>query len=57
MKKDPKERLGTNNGLDEILAHPWFNDISPDDVLNKKIEPEFKPKLSKDVFDVTNFDK
>jgi hypothetical protein len=43
--------------LKEILAHPWFADIDVDSVLTKKIDPEFKPKLSKDVFDVSNFDK
>jgi len=26
-------------------------------LLNKQIVPEFKPKLSNNVFDVTNFDK
>lgn len=26
-------------------------------MLNKQIKPDFKPKLSKDIFDVTNFDK
>lgn len=26
-------------------------------MLNKLIVPEFKPKLSKDIFDVSNFDK
>lgn len=24
MIKDPSKRLGSKNGVDDILAHPWF---------------------------------
>lgn len=24
LEKDPANRLGTNGGIEEILAHPWF---------------------------------
>jgi serum/glucocorticoid-regulated kinase 2 len=27
--KDPKERLGSKNGVQEILEHPWFKDLDP----------------------------
>lgn len=57
LKKDAKERLGTNGGVDEILNHPWFKTLDVNKMLAKEIVPEFKPKLSKDMFDVTNFDK
>lgn len=46
LKKKPDERLGSQNGLDDILAHPWFADIDPKALLDKDIVPEFKPKLS-----------
>ena len=49
--------MGSKNGLDEILGHPWFKDIDATALFNKQIVPEFKPKLSANQFDVSNFDK
>jgi serine/threonine protein kinase len=43
LKKNPKERLGSKNGPDDIISHPWFSDLCSEDILNKKYEPEFKP--------------
>lgn len=40
-----------------MLSHPWFADINMDNLLNKQIAPEFRPKLSKNKLDVSNFDK
>lgn len=57
LVKDPTKRLGSKNGLNDIISHPWFKDINYNDLLNKKIVPDFKPKLSKDILDVSNFDK
>jgi serine/threonine protein kinase len=57
LMKDPKERLGTNGGLEEIISHPWFAGINVDDLLSKRLNPEFKPKLNSNIFDVSNFDK
>jgi serum/glucocorticoid-regulated kinase 2 len=57
LKKDSKDRIGTVNGVEEILSHSWFASIDRNALLNKKIEPKFKPKLSKDALDITNFDK
>lgn len=31
LQQDPKRRLGTN-GIDEILSHPWFASIDPNDI-------------------------
>ena len=31
--------------------------INIDDLLNKRLVPEFKPKLNSNIFDVSNFDK
>jgi hypothetical protein len=39
------------------LSHPWFSDIDVQSLQAKEIVPEFKPKLSKDLLDVSNFDK
>lgn len=49
-------RLGTKDGVREVLQHPWFDGIDIEKVLEKSIESPFKPKLSKDVLDVSNFD-
>lgn len=54
--KDPSKRLG--NGEDDVEAikqHPFFQDIKWDDVLQKKIEPQWKPELTSDI-DTSNFD-
>jgi serine/threonine protein kinase len=57
LAKNPYERLGTNADIKEILSHPWFADINVEELLKRNIPTEFKPKLSKDVMDVSNFDK
>ena len=57
LQKDPRHRLGSKGGLAEILAHPWFSDLSADQLISKQIKPDFKPKLSKNILDVSNFDK
>ena len=57
LKKKPEERIGAKGGLDEILKHPWFKDIDAAKMMTKDYTPEFKPKVSKDIFDVSQFDK
>jgi hypothetical protein len=57
LEKDPAKRLGTKNGIREVLAHPWFADLDQDKILKCKIEAPFKPTLSDNSLDVTNFDK
>ena len=57
LSKNPAERLGTKDGVREIVGHPWFQDINMDQLVKKQIQPEFKPKLSKNLLDVSNFDK
>jgi serine/threonine protein kinase len=39
LNKDPKERLGAKNGVQEILEHPWFKDLDPQKMENKKLKP------------------
>jgi serine/threonine protein kinase len=46
--KEPENRLGSKNGVEEILAHPWFSDIDRILMMNKKIKPEFIPKVKPD---------
>ena len=56
LTKDPKERIGTDGGMDEITSHDWFKDIDFDMLLKKEIDSPFKPDLSTEVTDVSNFD-
>lgn len=55
--KDPKFRLGSISGIKEILAHPWFKGIKSKDVLDKKMEPPYKPNPIKFNFDEKEFKK
>jgi len=57
LAKNPAERLGSTGDIEEIMSHPWFSDIDTQSLQAKEIVPEFKPKLSKDMLDVSNFDK
>jgi len=57
LEKNPKNRLGSHGDIEEILKHPWYADINVKDLLERKIKPEFQPKLSKDALDVSQFDK
>ena len=55
--KDPGSRLGTKGGLDEIINHPWLKSLNMTDLMDKKLPAPFVPKLSDNIFDVSNFDK
>jgi len=56
LKKDPKKRLGSGKtGIQEIKKHAFFKKIDWDALLNKKIEPPFKPQVSSEM-DINNID-
>eukprot|EP00475_Leptophrys_vorax_P029864 TRINITY_DN441_c0_g4_i2.p1 TRINITY_DN441_c0_g4~~TRINITY_DN441_c0_g4_i2.p1 ORF type:complete len:399 (-),score=99.96 TRINITY_DN441_c0_g4_i2:1755-2951(-) len=47
MEPDPLKRLGCGKeGWQEIKTHPWFSDISWDDVRNRKVPAPFVPSAS-----------
>jgi len=53
--KDPSRRMGGGvTDAEEIKAHPWFRNISWDDLLKKNIPAPFIPKISNE-YDVSNF--
>ncbi|KAH7928452.1 Pkinase-domain-containing protein [Leucogyrophana mollusca] len=55
LNRDPSRRLGVN-GAEEIKKHPFFDQhIDFKRLLQKKIQPPFKPSVSSPV-DVSNFD-
>ena len=43
--------------MEEILAHPWIQTIDFEKLEKKEVEAPFRPTLSKDIMDVSNFDK
>ena len=49
-------RLGSKNGIREVLDHPWLRELDAEKIKDKSIEAPFKPQLSKDQLDVSNFD-
>jgi len=57
LEKDPAKRMGTKDGIREIMKHPWMADFDFEKLLKQKIEAPFKPTLSSNVLDVQNFDK
>jgi serum/glucocorticoid-regulated kinase 2 len=54
LTREPTQRLGVN-GADVIKRHPFFEKIDWTLLLQKKIQPPFKPSVSSPV-DVSNFD-
>ena len=56
LEKDPMNRLGSKEGMTEVMRHPFFSDLNLDELVSKRLHPPFKPKLSEDVLDVSNFD-
>ena len=56
LEKDPANRLGTKGGLDEVMSHPFFAELNMQEIVAKTIPAPFRPKLSSDLFDVSNFD-
>jgi len=53
--KNRNERLGKKNDVDEILGHPWFAELDIDELIQKKIEAPFIPKID-GTRDLQNFD-
>lgn len=57
LVKDPEERLGAGESdSQEIKDHPWFANISWDDIYNKSQKPPYTPQLDNES-DVKHFCK
>ncbi|THH15363.1 hypothetical protein EW146_g5101 [Bondarzewia mesenterica] len=57
LTRDPNRRLGSGKGdAAEIKSHPFFKDVSFDDVVNKRIPPPYFPTISGSA-DTSNFDE
>lgn len=44
-EKDPRKRLGSKHGIEEIKNHPWFVNIDWARLAKKEVLPPFKPNL------------
>ncbi|KAK1886563.1 Ribosomal protein S6 kinase beta-1 [Dissostichus eleginoides] len=56
LKKSAAQRLGSSKeDCADIQKHPFFRHINWDDLLNKTVEPPYKPQLQSDE-DVSQFD-
>lgn len=57
LDKDKTRRLGRINGVEDIISHPWFEELgTPEDLLNKTIEAPYIPTIKQDD-DTSNFDE
>ena len=52
MRQDVSNRLGSNGDVDELFLTKWLFDINTDDLLEKKIKPEYIPKQAEEEFDI-----
>ncbi|XP_015233796.1 PREDICTED: ribosomal protein S6 kinase beta-2 [Cyprinodon variegatus] len=56
LKKNPSQRIGSGKGdAADIQKHPFFRHISWEELLNKRVEPPYKPQLHSEE-DVSQFD-
>lgn len=55
LNRNPNHRLGAKGDADELMAHPFFDDVDWQALGRKALVPPFKPKL-KNALDTSNFD-
>jgi len=55
LAKDGNQRLGSKDGVHEILSHPWFKDIDVKAIEAQLVEPPLKPDLKGDDNDFKYF--
>ena len=46
LERDPKKRLGSVNDIKDIRKHEWFKDMDWIKLLNKEIEPPYRPGMN-----------
>lgn len=57
MDKNKGKRLGKVNDVEDVISHPWFDELGKmEDLLNKKIEAPYTPVIKQED-DTSNFDE
>ena len=51
LDRDPKRRIGSNGGAEEIRQHSWLSDVDWEKLYTKQITPPIDPKKNIDNFD------
>ena len=49
LQRKKEKRLGFN-GINELKEHPWFKDFNWDELINKKLEPNWKPPYAENYY-------
>ncbi|EQC36037.1 AGC protein kinase, variant [Saprolegnia diclina VS20] len=52
LERDPSQRLRAT----EVLVHPFFKEVAWEALLNREVEPEFRPCQYTDPLDAVNFE-
>lgn len=51
------KRLGRENDVEDVISHPWFNDLGKvEEILSKEIKPHYIPTVKQED-DTSNFDE
>ena len=57
LEKDPRDRIGHEHGVEQILEHEWFADCNQQDFLEKRIEAEVPDDFFDDTQSLKYFNK
>ena len=57
LEKDPRDRIGHQRGVDQILEHEWFADCILQDFLDKRIKAEVPDDFFDDIRSLKYFNK
>jgi serine/threonine protein kinase len=47
LEPEEQRRIGYSNGADELLKHPWFNNLNLVELEDRTILPEFMPDITR----------
>ena len=45
LDKNPKTRIGSQGGIEDVMRHPWLRDVDFGKLMEKKVQPPFVPDL------------